>query len=491
MASFLERYHQLTKYDPRTIDTLGDADWGEQPEPWKPISGGEHIDLRPYLTMLTGADQAGSDWHYATTGQLDLAALARIAWFAAGINGIGGGEGQGQHLARTNPAAGGLYPVELYWAVFDVPGLEPGIWMFHGPAFSLIPVWKGDFRGDFREHFLRNPSLEGAGAVALLTGIFGRGRWRYKERAWRRMLLDAGHLLANLQEAGRREGLDTLPLSGFVDEGIGDLLFPEEGEVPLLGVAVGRDLDRTGPRAVKSPPPDPERLRTVPEPGHMQEMAHALGNIPLTGEHAPVPDGDWIQVDGPDYVPLPKGIGIPGTALAAVLRRSCRAYRGHSRIDLQSFGAILEWSYAPLVEGQGLCPPGTIFHWIAVLGVDGLEPGIWHYDPNTHAVALCKPGDFRKECRAVSLGQELSHDAAFVLFQTTELGVAVATLGERAYRPLCMDAGLVGERLNLSTQALGLGSSGIGGYFDDLGNELLDRPLFEALIYVSTVGVPG
>ena len=63
MASFLERYHQLTKYDPRTIDTLGKADWGEQPEPWKPISGGEHIDLRPYLNILTGADQAGPNWH--------------------------------------------------------------------------------------------------------------------------------------------------------------------------------------------------------------------------------------------------------------------------------------------------------------------------------------------------------------------------------------------------------------------------------------------
>jgi len=491
MASFLERYHQLTKYDPRTIDRMGDADWGEQPEPWKPISGGEHIDLRPFLSILTDADQAGPNWHYSTSGKLDLAALSRISWFAAGINGISGTDGENQHLYRTNPSAGGLYPVELYWAVFDVPGVEPGIWMFHGPAFSLIPVWKGDFRGDFREHFLRNPSLEGAGAVALLTGIFGRGRWRYKERAWRRILLDAGHLLANLQEASRREGLDTLSLSGFVDEGIGDLLFPEDGEVPLLGIAVGSKLDHSGAHALRSPPPDPELLRVVQEPGHMQEMAHALGNIPLTGEHFPVPEGDWIQVDGPQYQSLPKDIGIPGTALAAVLRRSCRAYRGSSRIDLQAFAALLEWSYAPIVAGQGLSPVGTIFHWIAVLGVEGLEPGIWHYDPKGHAIALCKAGDFRKECRAISLGQDLSHDAAFVLFQTTELALAVEAMGERAYRPLCIDAGLVGERLNLSTQAMGLGSSGIGGYFDDLGNELLDRPLTEALIYVSTVGVPG
>ncbi len=490
MASFLERYHQFTKYDPRTIDKAAQVRFDDQPEPWKAVSGSEHVDLRPHLTFLTGAGNGGGDWSYPVTGALDLPALARLSWFAAGVSGISN-DGILQHVYRTNPSAGGLYPVEFYWAIFDVPGIDSGIWLFHAPTFALVPVWKGDFRGDFKAHFLGNPALETAGALALLTGIFERGRWRYQERAWRRILLDAGHLEGNLLEASAREGLESMAISAFADEGVGDLLFPDEGEVPLLGVAIGQNLDKRGPRVLKSPTPPPKALQQAPETGHMQDMAHALGNIPVGFRGEPVPEGEWVQVEGSEYLPLPKGGEIPGTALAAVLRRSCRIYDKDATISLENFGKILAWSFAPLIAGEGQTPPGSLLYWIVTLGVEGLEPGIWHYDPAAHAVAPCRLGHFREACKVVSIGQDLARDAAFLLFQTCELGKAVELMGERSYRPLCLDAGLVGERLNLAAQALGLGSSGIGGYFDDLGNELLLRPLSEALLYATTVGVPA
>jgi hypothetical protein len=53
-----------------------------------------------------------------------------------------------------------------------------------------------------------------------------------------------------------------------------------------------------------------------------------------------------------------------------------------------------------------------------------------------------------------------------------------------------MDAGQIGERINLWAVQLGLGSSGIGGYYDDLANELLGAPLAHGILYISLVGVP-
>ena len=53
-----------------------------------------------------------------------------------------------------------------------------------------------------------------------------------------------------------------------------------------------------------------------------------------------------------------------------------------------------------------------------------------------------------------------------------------------------MDAGQIGERINLVCQHLGLGTSGIGGYFDDLINQTLDLPLTQGILYMTTVGVP-
>jgi nitroreductase len=51
-----------------------------------------------------------------------------------------------------------------------------------------------------------------------------------------------------------------------------------------------------------------------------------------------------------------------------------------------------------------------------------------------------------------------------------------------------MDAGHLGQRLNLAAIGLGLGVSGIAGFFDDLVNEVLSIPNDEAVLYITTLG---
>jgi SagB-type dehydrogenase family enzyme len=67
---------------------------------------------------------------------------------------------------------------------------------------------------------------------------------------------------------------------------------------------------------------------------------------------------------------------------------------------------------------------------------------------------------------------------------------AVTKQGDRAYRYLHMDAGHLGQRLNLAAIHLGLGVSGIGGFFDDQVNEVLGIPTDEAVLYITTLGRP-
>jgi nitroreductase len=54
-----------------------------------------------------------------------------------------------------------------------------------------------------------------------------------------------------------------------------------------------------------------------------------------------------------------------------------------------------------------------------------------------------------------------------------------------------MDAGHLGQRLNLAATRLGLGVSGIGGFYDDQVNEVLGIPPDEAVIYITTLGQSG
>jgi len=128
--------------------------------------------------------------------------------------------------------------------------------------------------------------------------------------------------------------------------------------------------------------------------------------------------------------------------------------------------------------------------FIAVSTVTGLEDGCYYYAPNAQELRQIRFKNFRRELHYLCLGQDLGHDAAAVLFHTADLKAAVKKYGDRAYRYLHMDAGHLGQRLNLAAIYLGLGVSGIGGFFDDQVNEVLGIPIDEAVLYITTLGQP-
>ena len=123
--------------------------------------------------------------------------------------------------------------------------------------------------------------------------------------------------------------------------------------------------------------------------------------------------------------------------------------------------------------------------FVAVTGVEDLEEGCYYYAPKTQELRQIRFKNFRDELHYLCLGQELGRDAGAVVFHTADLQKAV---GDRAYRYLHMDAGHLGQRLNLAAIALGLGVSGIAGFFDDLVNEVLGIPNDEAVLYITTLG---
>ena len=126
--------------------------------------------------------------------------------------------------------------------------------------------------------------------------------------------------------------------------------------------------------------------------------------------------------------------------------------------------------------------------FVAVTGVEDLEEGCYYYAPKTQELRQIRFKNFRDELHYLCLGQELGRDAGAVVFHTADLQKAVEKYGDRAYRYLHMDAGHLGQRLNLAAIALGLGVSGIAGFFDDLVNEVLGIPNDEAVLYTTTLG---
>ncbi|MBU6346615.1 MAG: SagB/ThcOx family dehydrogenase, partial [Cyanobacteria bacterium REEB494] len=128
--------------------------------------------------------------------------------------------------------------------------------------------------------------------------------------------------------------------------------------------------------------------------------------------------------------------------------------------------------------------------FIAVSGVDGLEPGCYYYAPKAQELRQIRFKNFRSELHFLCLGQELGRDAAAVIFHTADLKKAVDKYGDRVYRYLHLDAGHLGQRLNLAAIHLNLGVSGVGGFFDNQVNDILGIPIDEAVVYITTLGRP-
>jgi SagB-type dehydrogenase family enzyme len=177
---------------------------------------------------------------------------------------------------------------------------------------------------------------------------------------------------------------------------------------------------------------------------------------------------------------------------AILRRRSTRRYRRAS-MTRQQLARIMATAYQPEAVQLGNQPSfdrSLLMTFVAVLAVDGLAAGVYYYAPHSNELRLLKAECPRDAVQFLCLGQELGGDATVVIFHTADLQQAVRYQGDRAYRYLHLDAGMLGERLDLAAIADGLGASGIGGFFDDHVNRLLDIPAEQAVVYITTIGKP-
>src|SRR4030042_4372899 len=197
-AGIGERFQQDTKYKPDNMEghTL---DWSKQPEPVKndeaPLAA---IPLpEPDLTGVPNLRQLlysrRSRREYETGQPLPPEKLSTLLWATQGVTAR-----YGEVLFRTAPSAGGLYPVETYLFVRAVEGIDPGLYHFRPHTFDLEFLKKGDVAGDVAEAALGHRRVMAAQVTFIWTAIVERSRWKYRQRAYRYIYLDAGHIGENL-----------------------------------------------------------------------------------------------------------------------------------------------------------------------------------------------------------------------------------------------------------------------------------------------------
>lgn len=500
-------YHEETKYSEEALRrNVHDVDWDHPPSKYKDVVSDRKVDLTPWLPFrrnpFTGAELPDPPASFAERPQ--LGELSRLLFFTYGITAELVSP-SGRDYLRAAPSAGALYPAEIYVATRGVEGLPDGVHDYQVRDHSLVTLWDGDFWAEFSRYAYGHEAIAKSRVLVIFSGVFERSAWRYAERAYRRVLLDTGHALGNLEAYAAHENLLVYPVSGFCDEALNSLLFLDPAEEGVLMVcAVATEADMAGvavrPSSVYPSKVVPTPART-PREGLLRRL-HAASCIPPTEVFAEGRLPDAAALEAPH-------LGAPTTPLSAeplrfhtpeiiARRRSCRQF-AEVPLPVEKLASILGHAHElgtpkPGEDDRGLprvFDPSLIETYVVVHSVPGVEAGVHYYAPGRQELRLVKKGRFREKLRHFCLGQALGGDAGAVVVHVSNLLDALGKYGERAYRYLHLDAGLLGQRMNLAAVALDAGASGIGGFFDDEFNALLGLGRERIVVYVTCLGMPG
>jgi SagB-type dehydrogenase family enzyme len=504
-----ERFHEETKYLPGAMERfrIGPV-WRDTSSPFKAYHSERVIDLVAYLPFERHPFHDGPmPPALAPEGTPGLADISRLLFFTNGVTAILPFPDGTRHYLRAAPSAGALYPTEIYVALREIPGVADGIYSYLVRDHALVPVWEGDPWEALERHTFGHAAVAASRVVLMLSAVWARSEWRYLERAYRRMLLDTGHVLGNAVALAPGTGLSAFPIGGFRDGPLNErLLLTPSDEALLCLVALPRleavDLDHLGGAGALPSTVSDVSEDTAPDPeADLSRQLHRASCIAGEAPPAPgVPDPaalERLHADAAETVPLDHGWieWERGIEVASLARRSARRLL-RAPMPLENLGTLLSFAYQPTLPhgAAGTLPqafdPTLLMTYIVVHDVPPLAPGVYYYVPTRHELRLVRPGEFRDESRRVCLDQDLGGDAAALVVHAADLGAAVARYGERAYRYLHLDAGHIGQRLNLGAVGLGLGASGIGGFYDNDATALVGAPPTHGVAYITCLGVP-
>jgi len=474
-------YHKATKHSHLSVRTNRHfLDWANQPLPFKIYPKLELIPLpRKFREVAAPALRAIAEVRRRESAVPDLQNLSQLLYLSAGITRRRAWSG-GEIYFRAAACTGALYEIELYLAAAALPDLEPGLYHFAADEFGLRKLRAGDFRGVLAEASAHESSIAHAPLIVICTATYWRNAWKYQARTYRHFGWDNGTILANLLAVSASLEFPAKVIGGFVDAEVNRLLdVDSEREVAFSLVPIGQVPDAT-PAA----PEDlsPLGLETVPLSRNevdypaMRTM-HAASSLP-----SPKDVAGWREFasvarskePAPELIALqPLGDkDIPADSIEQVILRrgSTRRFR-REPISFVELSTILDRSTGG-VAADFLEPFGTTFNdlYLIVNAVEGLASGSYFFNRERRGLEPLKAGDFRSQAGDLGLEQELPADSSVAIFFLADLERIFERFGNRGYRAVQLEAGIVGGRLYLAAYALRLGASGLTFYDDDVVN---------------------
>jgi SagB-type dehydrogenase family enzyme len=144
-------------------------------------------------------------------------------------------------MTKTSPSAGSLHPIESYVIAWNVAGLAPGLYHFDVAAGGLRRLRRGRFRAEAVRAASGQSWVGRAAFVCVMTAVFGRSLWKYRDEVtYRTLFLDAGHLAQTFCLLATAHGLGPFTTAAIQDSFIARFLdLDGTKEIPVYVCGAG------------------------------------------------------------------------------------------------------------------------------------------------------------------------------------------------------------------------------------------------------------
>jgi SagB-type dehydrogenase family enzyme len=230
-----DRFQRETSYH-RNRMPRGGLDWDNKPEIYKTYPGRKRIALPKPKGMDLSLDvilKSRKSIRHFSKEPLSMEHVSYLLWATTGIQRVEQG-----YEFRTVPSAGALYPIETYILANNVSGFEPGIYHYAIQDHQLESLNVGEFGTRMARGALDQAMVRDGQAVFVWTAVLERSKWKYKQRAYRYIYLDCGHMGQNLALAAVGLGLGSCQIGALFDDEVNSLLGVDGKEETVVYMSV-------------------------------------------------------------------------------------------------------------------------------------------------------------------------------------------------------------------------------------------------------------
>ena len=398
-----------------------------------------------------------------------------------------------------------LNPVCVYAVVhgIDVPD---GVYFVDCETSKLVKLGGADARKAILSAFPEPEFITEAQTIFLYTGLLERAVWRFREASYRQVQMDVGSACANTILLAKSRGQKVFPLGGFVDDAVAVALKLGTTEMPMAAIAVFPEKSMVAFNSVD------DGVGELAYSNHAEMNAY-VGDDEQIFDISRYPSRFMLQnhLENIDDLNLCMKVrrlnaqALPGDEFPLTPSKFTNEYYlrefwylppdrrrltpfSHGTLDLDDFSSMLRWLELAQLNAFGA---GLIKIWVVVFDVMFVYSGVYRYIPLRKSIYMQGgSANVKKFCKCFAVPEQIQN-TMFAVVLTSDLNESCNVLGNRGYRYMNLNAGVLTESLYVSARLLNKVAREEHFFYHDELKKLLEIPESESILSTIVVGKSG